>query len=190
MEKILLILDLDETLIHAISQKPDRKYDFQWEHYFVYKRPFLREFLRKCAKDFKLAIWSSAGELYVQEIVKRIIPEEVNLVFVWAQNKCTYAMNLHRILPEDGRYADYSEYIYYKKLKKVRKLGYSLERMLIVDDSPEKVMYNYGNAIYITPFEGASEDKELQHLSKYLDQLKNVQNVRNIEKRGWKHLME
>jgi carboxy-terminal domain RNA polymerase II polypeptide A small phosphatase len=38
-DKKLLILDLDETLIHATSKKLSREPDFIVFDYFVYKRP-------------------------------------------------------------------------------------------------------------------------------------------------------
>ena len=67
--KILLILDLDETLIHATATKLSDDYAFQFFHYYVYKRPGLEAFLRSCAANFQLAVWSSASDDYVQQVV-------------------------------------------------------------------------------------------------------------------------
>lgn len=64
-DKILLILDLDETLIHASRKVLDRKADFEVFDYHIYKRPFLDEFLQKVKSNFMLAIWSSASDEYV-----------------------------------------------------------------------------------------------------------------------------
>jgi RNA polymerase II subunit A small phosphatase-like protein len=44
IEKILIILDLDETLIHATDKPHDDAWDFEVFHYKVYKRPYLQEF--------------------------------------------------------------------------------------------------------------------------------------------------
>lgn len=52
-----------------------------------------------------------------------------------------------------------------KGLAKVRRLGWSLKRVLIIDDEPIKLRKNYGNAIYVSPFEGAKEDNELELLA-------------------------
>lgn len=41
----LIILDLDETLIHSTINVLDTPYDFQFDKYFVYERPLLRQFL-------------------------------------------------------------------------------------------------------------------------------------------------
>lgn len=75
-------------------------------------------------------------------------------------------------------------------MKKVKKLGNSLEHILITDNSPKKISENYGNAIYIQSFEGNPNDQELQKLLSYLQMIKHVKNVRFIEKRGWSKLVK
>ncbi|BCA59088.1 hypothetical protein HMP06_1857 [Sphingomonas sp. HMP6] len=61
-----------------------------------------------------------------------------------------------------------------------------MERVLIVDDTPEKCVQNFGNAIYPKPFEGSLEDNELRLLTAYLKTLKDEANVRRLEKRRWR----
>ena len=75
---------------------------------------------------------------------------------------------------------------YQKHLKKLVRFGWPVEKMLIIDDSPEKCVQNYGNAIYPRAFEGDANDKELILLARYLGTLKDCENVRKIEKRGWR----
>lgn len=58
----LLILDLDETLIHATAEKLSIQEDFLFDKYFVYKRPHLDWFLSEISKHFKVGIWSSASD--------------------------------------------------------------------------------------------------------------------------------
>jgi RNA polymerase II subunit A small phosphatase-like protein len=182
----LLILDLDETLIHASATKVREEADFQVFHYFVYKRPGLAEFLTTCAQHFKLAIWSSASDDYVQAIVDRILPPGITLEFVWGRSRCTPFTT-----PQIDDYGYYnldgpSSYEYAKRLKKVRRRGFSLAQTLIVDDTPTKVRQNYGNAIYIKPYLGEVADEELRHLAAYLLLLKSTEDFRTIEKRGWR----
>jgi carboxy-terminal domain RNA polymerase II polypeptide A small phosphatase len=88
-DKKLLILDLDETLIHATTKKLSREPDFMVFDYFIYKRPHLDWFLLECHATYKLAIWSSASDEYVQEVVKRIVPDDISLEFVWGRSRCT-----------------------------------------------------------------------------------------------------
>ena len=45
---------------------------------------------------------------------------------------------------------------------------------------------NYGNAIYPSEFTGDRNDDDLKFLSIYLKTLKDIENVRRIEKRNWK----
>jgi RNA polymerase II subunit A small phosphatase-like protein len=73
-----------------------------------------------------------------------------------------------------------------KPLTKVRRAGWKLERVLIVDDTPEKCIRNYGNAVYPRPWTGAEDDIELQLLTSYLATIKDEPNVRRIEKRRWR----
>ena len=185
-KQVLLVLDVDETLVFAHPTPLEREADFKVFDYFVYQRPYLGEFLSEINDDFHLAIWSSADDTYVQEIVKNIIPESIELVFVWGRSRCTYTRNIQ--VDEYGYYDDnyHNHYRYVKALKKVRKQGFRLEKTLIVDDTPFKSKNNYGNAIYPKEYKGDLEDDELKYLSKYLKTLKNVNNVRVIEKRGWK----
>ncbi|PIE50517.1 MAG: phosphoprotein phosphatase [Flavobacteriales bacterium] len=174
-ENILLILDLDETLIHATENKLNIEEDFKYANYYVYKRPLLKDFLIEMSKYFKLAIWSSADDKYVNDIVERIKPIEVEFEFIFGKSRCTVKRDY-----------ELDQYVNLKRLKKLKRKGFQLERILIVDDSPEKTQQNFGNAIYISAYEGNLEDTELKHLSEFLINLKDVKNVRTIEKRRWR----
>jgi TFIIF-interacting CTD phosphatase-like protein len=175
--QILLILDLDETLIHATEKKLDIESDFQYAEYYVYKRPNLIEFLTEMNQYFKLAVWSSADDNYVDDVVELIKPTEIEFEFVWARSRCT-----------TRRDYELDTYVREKRLKKVKKQGFRLEKSLIVDDSPEKTRDNFGNAIYVLPFEGDQNDNELNLLSEFLKTIKDSENVRRIEKRGWRNI--
>ena len=185
-EKILLVLDLDETLIHATETELDRKADFKIFDYHVYKRPFLKEFFDQVKDDFLLAVWSSASDDYVEKIVEHIFPKEIKLEFVWGRSRCTYKRNLR--IDEYGYYDDnyLNHYNYVKHLKKVKKHGYDQGKILIVDDSPHKCQDNYGNAIYPKEFRGEQLDDELKLLAPYLKTFIGKKTVMKIEKRNWK----
>jgi RNA polymerase II subunit A small phosphatase-like protein len=73
-----------------------------------------------------------------------------------------------------------------KPLKKLKRRGYDLARVLVVDDSPEKLTRNYGNLVQVSPFLGDSNDDELQDLSRYLTELASLLDVRPVEKRQWR----
>ena len=174
-ERILLILDLDETLVHARESALDYDPDFTVEQYFVYKRPGVEAFLLKCAETFDLAIWSAGAEPYVKAVIDQIMPSEITLQFLWASQRCT----VRRDFDTGGYYPA-------KDLSKVRRLGWSLKRVLIIDDEPIKLRRNYGNAIYVRAFEGAKDDNELELLATYLNILNKYDEMRSIEKRSWR----
>ncbi len=187
MEKALLILDLDETLLYAgapIDAKehvPDFYTKGMWyTGYPVYKRPFLEEFLQRVNKLYKLAVWSSAGTDHIASCVANIIPGNIDLEFIWSSKRCIYTYD-----PEWRR-----RVFGIKPLKKVKRRGYNLERTLIVDNSAYKCVKNYGNAIYIKDFYGSPEDEELRFLTLYLEHLADHSNYRDLEKRGWRSWAE
>lgn len=187
--KTLLVLDIDETFIFATTQTLSTGAEVKVFHYHVYKRPFLEAFLEAVKEDFLLAIWSSASDDYVAAIVEQIIPKNIPLEFAWGRSRCSYQRNWQ--IEDCGHYHsnNSTHYHYVKPLKKLKKKGYRLERILIVDDSPHKSKRNYGNAIYPTPFLGDSTDKELPLLAQYLKTLKDMSNVRRIEKRNWQQVI-
>ena len=171
----LLILDLDETLVHVTEKELAFSADFKFDKYHVHKRPYLEEFLVDISKHFTIGIWSSADDAYVMEIVKSIKPENVAFEIVWGRSRCSIKRDY-----------DLDNYIFEKRLDKLKKKGFRLEQIIIVDDTPEKSRTNYGNAIYIQEFLGDKADEELKHLLDYLLTLKKVENIRRIEKRGWR----
>ncbi|GAL87625.1 hypothetical protein MYP_4855 [Sporocytophaga myxococcoides] len=60
-----------------------------------------------------MAIWSSASDDYVEEVVKCIIPDDIKLEFVWGRRKCTYCLNVLGI--ETDGYVDYANHYNYIK---------------------------------------------------------------------------
>lgn len=173
--QILLILDIDETLLYSSAQPLHRPPDCRIGPYFTYTRPFLTEFLQKAQESFCIAVWSSSSSDYVQAIVNKTFPDTVQPEFIWSRDRC-----IQRFNPET-----YENY-FVKDLKKVKRQGYNLDRVLIVEDTPQKVERNYGNAIYIKPFYGNDNDQELKFLTEYLIKLRSTTNLREIEKRNWR----
>lgn len=175
MIKHLLVLDVDETLIYADETPLGRAADFRVGPYHVYRRPFLDDFLATASDSFELAVWSSASGSYVHDIVEHVFGASNTLHFVWARDRCT-----RRYDPER------QEHYYAKNLSKLRKLGFELEHVLMVDDSPEKLAQHYGNHIRVSPFTGDESDHELRVLLPFLETLRTTGDVRRVEKRSWR----
>ena len=173
----LLILDLDETLVHATTTPLAHcTTDFRVGFYHVYERPYVRPFLSSCMDEFTVAVWTSGSPTYAQEIVAHLWGDRAGeLLFVWASDRGSHAYD-----PEtQERYPR-------KHLTKVRRrYGWPLESILVVDDTPQKWEQSYGNLVRVSPFEGDPNDDELPRLFTYLQTLRDTENVRTIEKRGW-----
>jgi len=186
LDKALLILDIDETLIHATPTQLNIKETCIIFDYYVYFRPYLSDFLDSVSLYYNLALWSSASDDYVYKVVENTILKEYDFKFVWGRSKATFRRNYE--LDELRIYGNTNDHYHYvKSLKKVKKLGFPINRVLIVDDSPHKSKLNYGNAIYPSAFEGNQDDIELRLLTIYLEKIKDHTNYRKLEKRGWKN---
>jgi TFIIF-interacting CTD phosphatase-like protein len=172
---LLVIFDLDETLIHAAEQPLARDPDFAVGPFPIYKRPFTEELLVDCARECTLAVWTSATRDYAEAILERLLPKDVRLAFVWTRERCT-----RRYMSEEEQ-----DHGWIKDLKKVKKHGFPLERVLMVDDIPGNLARQYGNYVRVTPYLGDEDDRELALLARYLRELRGVENVRMVEKRGW-----
>ncbi|MDT8853449.1 HAD family hydrolase [Paracoccaceae bacterium Fryx2] len=180
----LLVLDLDETLVHATEVPLSREPDFSLYGYCVYRRPCLDQFLQFCDAHFAVGVWSSAGDDYVQAMVREIFPNPAGLIMVWGASRTT----MRRTHPgdHDGFGRPLPDFHHQKRLRKLTRFGWSIDDMLVVDDSPEKCRANFGNAIYPAPFFGDTNDDELKYLAGYLLSLRDRDRIRKIEKRGWR----
>lgn len=173
-KKILVIFDLDETLIHSSRKALAKKEDFMIGEFYVYKRPYLDSLLINLSEYFSFAIWSSGTKFYVDSVMEKLTSSGIKFEFNFSREKCTLRFD-----------QEYHDHFYAKKLEKVEKLGFSKARMLIIEDIPKNVTFNYGNAILVKQYIG-NDDNELEALCNYLISLKDIMDVRPIEKRGWR----
>jgi carboxy-terminal domain RNA polymerase II polypeptide A small phosphatase len=164
---MLVIFDLDETLIHAHTDTC-RPCDFVSGPYRCQIRPFARALIESVLSQFDAAVWTSAGDLHARAVVEALFGTDSALRFVWSAERCTH----HRDL-EDGQLVS---------LKKLH-----LNRVVAIDDSPEKHSRNYGNLVRVNPWQGEEDDTELRELPSYLAWLARHSSVRTVEKRGWLH---
>lgn len=172
----LLVLDIDETLISSQERELDYPASYRLGKFFVYLRPHLKSFLTDVAVNFDTSYWSSGSPDYVHTLTGWFTDlAAVEPLFVWDSTRCT-----------PRRDFTHQEWYHLKDLKKLKRKGFQLSRVLIVEDEPRKVGRNYGNAIYVKPYNGEREDVELPLLAAYLAQIKNTSDFRTIEKRSWR----
>ncbi len=178
MDRPLLILDLDETVIRATEEEPPNGFDFRAFRYFVRKRPHLDTFLRTVRQWYDLAVWSASADDYAHQVVEDALGGSSGLCFVWARSRCTLRFD------EETR-----EHYFAKNLRKVKRSGFDLKRVLIIDDYSANVRQNFGNHLRLQPFEGEPTDRELLDVIPFLRWLKDQDDFRKIEKRGWRKAM-
>jgi TFIIF-interacting CTD phosphatase-like protein len=170
----LLILDLDETLVHAAERELDRPADLRIAGYHVYKRPHLEEFLDFAFARFKVGVWTSSGALYAEPLVAQLMPGR-KLEFLWSAVRCSVSRDW-----ETGGY------ITEKRLAKLKKHGFKLDQIIGIDDTAAKYAKNYGNLVLVSEFIGDLLDDELLVIQGYLESLSSLSSVRRVEKRRWR----
>lgn len=194
--KGLLILDLDETLIHTEKFPKDYleegQYSFKMQfdddklEFFTKKRPFLDEFIEFAFENFDVGIWTASTEDYATEVLENIGIDKNKLKCFYTNENCVMKF-------------DYKSDSYYgvKNLQKLKKRAWSkpytnkvgqmreLDRIIIVDDIADTAVYNRSNLILIKPFYYNTNDSELLKLVSYLQIIKDEPNYRTINKRGW-----
>lgn len=174
----LLVLDLDETLFLAREDPLSRPPDFHVGSYSIYKRPGVDQFLQTCREWFKLGVWTSSTKTYATEILRQLKLEPADLAIFWTRERCTRKLDP----------TTQSE-VWIKDFRKLKRIGFDLNKTICVDDSADKHSRQYGNLLRIAEYLGDVEDCELFLLLEYLAILGPVENVRAVEKRGWRSVV-
>lgn len=168
----LIVLDLDETLFHCdIIDMDGFDYTFVLDgkySYWTIKRPHLDTFINYIKDNFNYGVYTASTKDYAEKHCEIL---GLDPLFLLHRDNCTPKF-------------DMSGDIYQlKRLSKVKK--YSPSKIIAIDDKHESYSENYGNLIRVTPFYGGSTDTTLLKLIDYLEKIKNIEDIRRIEKRGW-----
>ncbi|PRQ08721.1 HAD family hydrolase [Enhygromyxa salina] len=178
----LLVLDLDETLIHARDRdEPPLPWPAQRQvaRYHVHLRPGVREFMSSALQRFVgVGIWTSASTEYATAMLDRLVDRR-RLRFIFARDRCTQVWDAER------------EQTYWRKdIAELHGFGFGPGSILVVDDKPKGLECSHANLIPVRPFEGDPEDLELPMLRRYLEQLGPLDDVRQADKRRWREQFE
>lgn len=154
---MLVILDLDETLIHTFAMtdknhdKNKKMSDFHFvlsgNYYWVKCRPGLTVFLEYLFKYFDVGVWTAADKQYAKAICKKIFTMEQlkKLRFIYSRELCESEKN--------GPFT--------KPLVKVYRLNpsFNSNNTIMIDNSKVTFKHNEYNAIHIPDYVGRVSDK-------------------------------
>uniref|UniRef100_A0A7R9U6B2 FCP1 homology domain-containing protein n=1 Tax=Pinguiococcus pyrenoidosus TaxID=172671 RepID=A0A7R9U6B2_9STRA len=166
-DKMTLVLDLDETLVHCTIDEvpnPDHIFPVQFNgfYYQVYVRlrPHLQHFLRAVSQMFEVVVFTASQKVYADALLDIIDPK--------------HELVRHRLFREaclcvEGNY-----------LKDLNVLGRDLKRTVLVDNSPHAFGYQVDNGIPIESWYESDADNELLRLLGFLQRLQKEDDVRAL----------
>ncbi len=126
--KRLLVLDIDETLLHSTYEDLKREPDFFFKERRVYLRPHLQEFMRFCFNNYDVAIWTAAKADYARFVLKKISVDLKIFKFIWTRKHCQKITKWNGFMNQE---------FYLKDLNNI--IGYDTTEILIIDDTPQNV---------------------------------------------------
>ncbi len=150
--KKLLILDIDETLLHSTYEDLKREPDFCFKERLVYLRPHLKEFIKNCFENYDVAVWTSAKADYAKFVLKKITGDLSKFKFIWTRKNC------QKILRWNG-FMNVESYI--KDLTKIQ--GYEQKDIIIIDDTPQNII-PIENVLIIEEYRGDIADNYLLNI--------------------------
>ena len=171
--KKILVLDLDETLVHASSTPLDPTHfdvaipgaNGMYNTMFVCERPYLQYFLEQVSQWYTVAVFTAATKEYAMPIIHKIDRSKV-IKKRYFRSDCifeagNYVKNLSRLSgPRPDLFSNY----------------------IIIDNHPASYRMNPDNAIPISSFTAqmAHTDTELLKLLPLLEALQCVHDVRAV----------
>eukprot|EP01130_Rhizamoeba_saxonica_P008183 TRINITY_DN3307_c0_g2_i1.p1 TRINITY_DN3307_c0_g2~~TRINITY_DN3307_c0_g2_i1.p1 ORF type:complete len:225 (+),score=17.12 TRINITY_DN3307_c0_g2_i1:38-712(+) len=168
-KKKILILDLDETLVHSTTtanlfqhnfRLTVRSNDKDWS-LFVIKRPHVEYFLKEVSKWYELVVFTAGVQDYADPLVDNLDKDSLISSRLF-RDTCTRV----------------NRKFYIKDLDRV---GFNLADTIILDNSPISYLSNPRNAVPIVDWIGSNNDDiELLYLLPLLYCLTSLDDVRSI----------
>ncbi|KAF5021459.1 hypothetical protein F66182_6500 [Fusarium sp. NRRL 66182] len=177
-----LILDLDETLIHSMSKGGRMSTGHMVEvrlnttyvgvggqtsigpqHpilYWVNKRPYCDEFLRRVCKWYNLVVFTASVQEYADPVIDWLETERKFFSARYYRQHCTF---------RQGAF-----------IKDLSSVESDLSKVMILDNSPLSYLFHQDNAIPIQGWINDPTDTDLMHLVPLLEGLQYVHDVRAL----------
>jgi TFIIF-interacting CTD phosphatase-like protein len=146
MNKKLIILDLDNTLIYASYSKLPAKIFFRYSKYLpIYERPHAKEFVKKCHTIGDVVVYTTAVKDYAEKVCEHLHIKPVEL---FSREDCLNINGMYqKSLPEH----------YFEKF----------DDITIIDDNPDvwdTKSHKKCRIISVSPFTGDVGDYELMEI--------------------------
>ena len=153
----VLVLDLDETLVHAVSGSNGGA-DMD-----VFLRPNVHEFLEGVSRAFReVVVFTAATKPYADQVLKALDPDGRIVSRRFYRDSCTAL--------RDGSVA-----------KDLRLLGVDLASIVLLDNTPSCYSLQPDNGIPIKSWVGDEDDRELLRLLPFLvDEVAPAKDVRAV----------
>ncbi|KZF25655.1 hypothetical protein L228DRAFT_80760 [Xylona heveae TC161] len=176
-----LIIDLDETLIHSLAKGGRMSSGHMVEvklnvpvvgatgttvgpqHpilYYVHKRPYCDEFLRKVCRWYNLVVFTASVQEYADPVIDWLEQERKYFSGRYYRQHCTF---------RNGAY-----------IKDLSSVEPDLSKVMILDNSPMSYVFHEDNAIPIEGWINDPTDNDLLHLIPLLEGLQYVTDVRAL----------
>lgn len=168
--KKLLVLDLDETLVHSSFNKVDNadmiiplsiedpvsKATISHQVY-VYKRPYVDEFLEIMSKHYELAIFTASLQVYCDAVMEKLDPNGF----------CVHRLYRDSCIQSNGVF-----------VKDMSILGRPIESVIILDNCAASYMFQPENGILAIAFYDDKSDTFLKDIEETMIHLSRVEDVR------------
>ena len=161
----ILVLDLDETLIHTSTFPPHKdvkslKFDHDGKIDYVFLRPDVEAFLERVAQMFEVFIFTASTKAYADPILDQLCPQI---------DQC------HRFYRDSCKFSS-------KKVKKdLTKFGKPLSQVIMIDDNRHMKDTYPGNTIFIDRWNGTPYDDTLMNtIMPILQKCEEIDDVRKV----------
>ncbi|CAL6094149.1 Nuclear_LIM interactor-interacting factor [Hexamita inflata] len=170
--KKLLVLDLDETLVHS-SFQPVNDADLTMEltinepsvtkyQLFIYLRPYLDEFLKQMSELFEICIFTASMQVYCDAVVDKIDLTQL----------CKYRLYRNHCTQKGPIY-----------VKDISRLGFDLKDVVIMDNSAISFSMQPENGILCPEFFNDKKDTYLRTVIPFMKEIAEADDVRDVLKK-------
>jgi len=178
--KLTVVLDLDETLVHAVHHIALCRGCVPFcyfENLKIYKRPYVDLFLDTVFERYDVYIWTAAHKSYARKVLAHLLKPKHIPIRVLTRNDTLHIKNRERLM-----YSCRADNVV--KIKPLSKLNCRLSRTVMIDDTLSCFSRNLANGIQIKEFddpEKQTDDCVLLNLLVELDRLSDSNDVRSDE---------